>query len=71
MKNTNETEQSSKALLQAKHRLEEVQSRNRVKAQKARAHRLIQEGAILRSIHPQIREMSLETLDTFLRGLHN
>ena len=36
-----------KKLLQAKHRLEEAQARDRVKARKARTRRLIQEGAVL------------------------
>ena len=36
-----------KELLQAKHRLEEAQARDRAKERKARTRRLIQEGAIL------------------------
>ncbi len=36
-----------KKLLQAKHRLEEAEARDRVKERKARTRRLIQEGAIL------------------------
>ena len=36
-----------KKLLQAKHRLEEAQARDRVKERKARTRRLIQEGAVL------------------------
>ena len=36
-----------KALLQAKHRLEEAQARDRAKERKQRTRRLIQEGAIL------------------------
>lgn len=36
-----------KKLLQAQHRLEEAQARDRVKERKARTRRLIQEGAIL------------------------
>ena len=35
-----------KKLLQAKHRLEEAQARDRVKERKARTRRLIQEGAV-------------------------
>ncbi|MCD8074234.1 MAG: hypothetical protein LUF27_04205 [Lachnospiraceae bacterium] len=35
-----------KALLQAKHRQEEVEARNRVRERKARTRRLIQEGAL-------------------------
>ena len=37
---------AEKKLLQAKHRLEEAQARDRVKKRKARTRRLIQEGAI-------------------------
>ena len=39
-----------KALLQAKHRLEEAEARNRKKERNSRTRRLIQEGAILESI---------------------
>ncbi len=51
-----------KALLQAKHRLEEAEARNRKKERNARTRRLIQEGAILESIVPHIKEMDLDTL---------
>ena len=37
-----------KALLQAKHRQEEAEARNRKKERDARTHRLVQEGAIFR-----------------------
>ena len=39
------TEQEKK-IIQAKHRLEEAQARNREKERKARTHRLIKEGAV-------------------------
>ena len=55
--------------LQAKHRLEEAQARNRVKERKARTHRLIQEGAVLEKAIPQVRQMSLEQLEGYLCGL--
>lgn len=58
-----------KKLLQAKHRLEEAQARNRVKERKARTHRLIQEGAILEKALPQVRQMSLEQLEDYLCSL--
>ena len=38
--------ETEKKLLQAQHRSEEAQARNRVKKRKARTRRLIQEGAI-------------------------
>ena len=51
-----------KALLQAKHRQEEAEARNRKKEHEARTHRLVQEGAILESIVPYIKEMDLDSL---------
>lgn len=55
-----------KQLLQAKHRLEEAEMRNRVKERKVRTRRLIQEGAILEKILPQITSIELEDLENFL-----
>ena len=54
---------TEKDFIQAKHRLEEALARNRVKERKARTHRLIQEGAVLEKIIPQVRQMSLEQLE--------
>ena len=51
-----------KALVQAKHRQEEAEARNRRKERNTRTHRLIQEGAILESVAPHIREMDLDLL---------
>ena len=51
-----------KELLQAKHRQEEAEARNRRKERNTRTHRLIQEGAILESVAPHIREMDLDLL---------
>ena len=51
-----------KALLQAKHRLEEAQARDRVKERKQRTRRLIQEGAILESVLPAASTMELDAL---------
>ena len=51
-----------KALLQAKHRQEEAEARNRTKERNTRTRRLIQEGAILESVAPHIREMDLDLL---------
>lgn len=65
--------EEEKKVLQAKHRVEEAEARNRVKEQKARTHRLIQEGALLESIAPSVRDMSMEQLKRelmiCLRGL--
>lgn len=44
--------EEEKKLLQAKHRLEEAQARDRAKERKERTRRLIQEGAILEKVFP-------------------
>ena len=46
-----------KALLQAKHRQEEAEARNRKKERDARTHRLVQEVAILDRTEPQRKEL--------------
>lgn len=61
MGNGNLTSNEKKAL-QAKHRLEEAEARNRVRERKARTRRLIQEGALLESIAPAVREMDMDSL---------
>lgn len=55
-----------KKLLQAKHRLEEAQMRDRQKERKSRTRRLIQEGAILEKALPQTTQMTLDQLEDFL-----
>ncbi len=57
---------NEKKLLQAQHRLEEAQMRNRDKERKARTRRLIQEGAILEKVYPTATTMDLEELEDFL-----
>ena len=57
---------AEKKLLQAQHRLEEVQARNRVKERKARTRRLIQEGAILEKVLPEVRTMEPTVLEDYL-----
>ena len=67
------TEQEKK-LLQAKHRMEEVEARNRKKERSARTRRFIQEGAILESVFPQAQHMELEVLKVILEkrlGIEN
>ena len=49
---------AEKKLLQAQHRLEEAQARDRVKERKARTRRLIQEGAILERCCQKLRRWS-------------
>ena len=58
--------EAEKKLLQAQHRLEEVQARNRVKERKARTRRLIQEGAILEKVLPEVRTMEPSVLEDYL-----
>ena len=60
--------ENEKALMQARHRLEEAQARNRVKERKARTRRLIQEGAILEKLFPQISGIEPDRLEPFLRS---
>lgn len=55
-----------KALLQAKHRLEEAQARDRMKERKQRTRRLIQEGAILERVLPEVTGIALSELDAYL-----
>ena len=55
--------ENEKKLLQAQHRLEEAQARDRVKERKARTRRLIQEGAILEKVFPTAVGMDLTELE--------
>lgn len=59
----------NKELLQAKHRLEEAEARDRVKERKARNHRLIVNGATLEKVFPQAATMGAAELEAYLRGL--
>ena len=56
-----------KKLLQAKHRFEEAQARNRVKERKARTRRLIQECAVLEKVLPEVQAVGLDNLEEYLR----
>ncbi len=62
----NETER-----IQAQHRLEEAQARDRVNERKARTRRLIQIGAITESLFPGIRDMELEDVKRYLEQIRN
>ena len=62
---------TEKKLIQARHRLEEAQARDRVKQRKARTRSLIQEGAVLEKALPQTMSMSLNELETYLHELTN
>ena len=58
--------ETEKILLQAQHRLEEAQARDRVKERKIRTRRLIQEGAILEKVLPEVRAMEPSALEDYL-----
>ena len=62
---------NEKKLIQARHRLEEAQARDRAKQRKARTRRLIQEGAVLEKTLPQTVSMDLNELETYLHELTN
>ena len=57
---------TEKKLLQAQHRLEEAQARDRVKERTARTRRLIQEGAILEKMLPEVQAVELPELEAYL-----
>lgn len=61
--------ETEKKLIQAQHRLEEAQARNREWERRARNHRLIQEGAILESTLPRTKEMTLNEIRDYLFSL--
>ena len=58
--------ENEKKLLQAKHRLEEAQMRDRKKERNARTRRLIQEGAVLEKVLPEVRTIELSALEDYL-----
>lgn len=62
---------TEKKLIQARHRLEESQARDRVKQRKARTRRLIQEGVVLEKALLQTMSMSLNELETYLHEFTN
>lgn len=59
--------EDEKKILQAKHRMEEAEARDRKKERSARTRRLIQEGAILESAFPDAEFMDPEDLLHFLK----
>ena len=58
--------ENEKKLLQAKHRLEEAQMRDRKKERNARTRRLIQKGPILEKVLPEVRTIELSVLEDYL-----
>ena len=61
------TDDPMKAAEQAKHRKEETEARDRVKARKERTKRLIVTGAVLEKVAPQVTGMAPGELEQFLR----
>ena len=61
--------ENEKKLIQAQHRLQEAQARDRVKERKERNHRLIQEGAILEATIPHTKAMTLDEIRDYLFSL--
>ena len=57
---------TEKKMLQAQHRLEDAQARDRVKERKTRTRRLIQEGAILEKVLPEVRTTEPTVLEDYL-----
>lgn len=62
----NSSEETKKKLLQAKHRMEAAQARDRKKERSARTRRLILEGAELEKIVPEVKDMTTDELRKFL-----
>ena len=52
-----------KKLVQAQHRLEAAQARERDRERRPRTHRLIQTGAILEKLIPEFRTMELDDIE--------
>ena len=61
--------ENEERLLQAQHRLEEAQARDRARERKERNHRLIQKGAILEATMPYTHGMTMEDLREYLYKL--
>ena len=55
-----------KKLIEAKHRLEQAENRNRKKERSERNHRLIVEGAILEKVLPEIKTMDFTDIEGYL-----
>ena len=58
--------EDEKKLIQAKHRLEQAENRNRKKERTERNHRLIVEGAILEKLLPEIKTMNFTDIEGYL-----
>ena len=58
--------EDEKKLIQAKHRLQQAENRNRKKERTERNHRLIVEGAILEKLLPEIKTMNITDIEGYL-----
>lgn len=67
MANNKPMTEEEKKLWQAQHRLEAAEARNRQKERKARTRRLIQMGAILESVFPEVQTMEPEDINLELK----
>ena len=61
------TTEDEKKLLQAQHKMEAIEARNRQKERKARTRRLIQMGAVLESVFPEVQTMELDDVKIELK----
>lgn len=67
MANNKPKTEEEKKLLQAQHRLDAVEARNRQKERKQRTRRLIQMGAVLESVFPEAQTMELDEVKLELK----
>lgn len=67
MANNKPMTEDEKKLLQAKHRLEAIEARNRQAERKKRTRRLIQMGAVLESVFPEVQSMELDEVKLELK----
>ena len=63
--------EDEKKLIQAKHRLEQAENRNRKRERTERNNRLIVEVAILEKLLPEIKTMNFTDIEGYLRGKLN
>ena len=67
MANNRPMTEDEKKLLQAQHRMEAIEARNRQKERKARTRRLIQMGAVLENVFPEVQTMELDDVKMELK----
>lgn len=67
MANNKSTTEDEKKLLQAKHRPEATEAQSRQKEREARTKRLIQMGAVLESVFPEVKTMELDEVKLALK----